>query len=109
LVDLSGSRSLRTMEVAMGAGSATVDLSGQWANDLDATINGGVGECTVIVPLDTGVRIDVDKGIGKINANGLSRDGGYYVNDSYGKTENTIRVNVGAGIGNINLRLAGDV
>jgi hypothetical protein len=108
-IDLSGSRSLERLEVGMGAGSATLDLSGNWTNDLKAEIGGGVGECTVIVPRETGARVKADKGIGKLNVTGLTRDGDYYVNNAYGKTDATIEVSVEAGVGAINLKVDGSV
>ena len=105
LVDFSGSKTLKTLEVAVGAGHSTVDLSGQWANDLTAHIGGGVGECTLIVPGETGVRVTASKGIGKINVTGLRSDGDHLVNDAYGETDATIVVDVETGIGNINIRV----
>jgi len=108
-IDLSGSRSLERLKVKMGAGSATLDLGGDWTNDLKAEIDGGVGECTVIVPKETGARVKADKGIGKLNVTGLTREGDYYINDAYGKTDATIEVRVEAGVGAINLAVGGSV
>jgi hypothetical protein len=109
LIDLSGNASLSKLDVGMGAGNATLDLSGSWADDLEAEINGGVGECTVILPTATGARVRVDKGIGKLNIAGLRKDGDYYVNDAYGTTDATLHVDVAAGVGSINLKVGGSI
>jgi hypothetical protein len=42
-------------------------------------------------------------GIGSINAHGLRSANGYYVNDAYGKSRATIRLEIQGGIGEINL------
>ena len=56
-------------------------------------------------PSAVGVYVDVLSGIGKISTNGLRRDGNTYMNDAYGKAEVTLRINISAGVGEINLEL----
>jgi len=100
-----GSLSLTELDVDMGVGDITVDLVGDWKNDLDASIDGGVGEITLLLPPDVGIRIDATRGIGAINAYGLKREGSAYVNDAYGESEVTLRINVDLGVGKVNLEL----
>jgi len=78
-----------------------VDLTGDWKNDLDARIQGGVGQATIRLPEDTAVRVQASGGIGQIQAGSLKKDGEAYVNDA--KTDVTLRVTVEAGIGQIRL------
>ena len=99
---LSGT-ALRRLEVEIGAGELQVDLTGAWDHDLDAQIRGGVGEATVRLPRDVGVRVTATGGLGGINAQGLRKEDGYYVNDAYGKSDVHLRVTVTGGIGQINL------
>jgi predicted membrane protein len=54
----------------MGAGKTTVDLTGDYAKSFDASIQGGVGEATVLLPSDVGVKAKAEGGLGKINAEG---------------------------------------
>jgi hypothetical protein len=44
----------------MGAGEVTVDLTGDWQNDLDVNIEGGVGEITLRLPRGVGVRVEAE-------------------------------------------------
>jgi hypothetical protein len=44
------SLTLTGLDLQMGAGETTVDLTGDYAQDFDASIEGGVGEATVLVP-----------------------------------------------------------
>jgi hypothetical protein len=66
-VDLAGASSLSRLEFKMGAGQLTLDLTGVREEDLDARIEGGVGEATLRLPRDAGVRVEVQAGIGAIN------------------------------------------
>jgi hypothetical protein len=51
------SLALTGLDLQMGAGETTVDLTGDYARDFDASIEGGVGEATVLVPSEVGVRV----------------------------------------------------
>jgi uncharacterized protein DUF2154 len=97
------SLTLTGLDLQMGAGKTTVDLTGDYAQDFEASIQGGVGEATVLLPSEVGVRATAEGGIGKINAAGLQREGDSYVNDAYGDSEVTLEVDVQGGIGQINL------
>jgi hypothetical protein len=96
---------LSGLDLQMGAGKTTVDLTGDYAQDFDASIKGGVGEATVLLPSEVGVRAKAEGGIGKIDAEGLKREGDSYVNDAYGDSDVTLRVDVQGGIGQINLKV----
>jgi len=99
------SLTLTGLSLQMGAGKTTVDLTGAYAQDFEASIEGGVGEATVLVPSEVGVRARAEGGLGKINAEGLQREGDSYVNDAYGDSEVTLEVDVQGGVGRINLEV----
>lgn len=98
-----GGASVRRLDVEVGAGELTIDLTGNWEQDLNAQITGGVGEATLRLPRDAGVRIRARGGIGGINASRLRRHGGYFVNDAYEHAGPKLRIEVTGGIGRINL------
>jgi hypothetical protein len=102
VLKLSG-MALTRLEVDLGAGEINLDLTGPWDRDLEATVRGGVGEATVRLPRQVGVRVHASGGIGGVNASGLTRSGHEYVNEIYGKSPVTVRVHVTGGIGEINL------
>ena len=103
-LDLRG-LNMKSLEVDMGVGDLTVDLSGEHKQDLDVTIVGGVGSAKVYLPENVGVRVEVDKGIGSVDARGMRKSGSIYTNDAFGEAEITIDVRIDAGIGSISLRL----
>jgi predicted small secreted protein len=99
------SLTLTGVDLQMGAGKTTVDLTGDYAQDFDASIQGGVGEATVLLPSEVGVKAKAEGGLGKINAKGLKREGDSYVNDAYGNSGVTLSVDVQGGVGQINLEV----
>ena len=47
-------------------------------------------------------------GLGRINAGDLQKQGDAYVNNQYGKSTVTLRLEVKGGVGEINLELVGE-
>jgi hypothetical protein len=99
------SLTLTGLDLQMGAGKTTVDLTGDYTQGFDATIEGGVGEATVLLPSNVGVKAKAEGGLGNINAKGLKKVGGAYVNDAYGESDTNLSVDVKGGIGEINLKV----
>lgn len=99
------SLTLTGLDLQMGAGKTTVDLTGDYTSDFDATIQGGVGEATVMLPSEVGVRARAEGGLGNINAKGLKKEGDSYVNEAYGSSDVTLEVDVQGGVGQINLEV----
>jgi len=98
-------QAFKGLDLQMGAGKTTVDLTGDYAQSFDASIEGGVGEATVLLPSEVGVKAKAEGGLGKINAEGLKRVGDSYVNDAYGESDVNLNVDVQGGIGAINLEV----
>jgi N-terminal domain of toast_rack, DUF2154 len=91
------------LNVNMGAGRVEVDLTGDRKKDLDADIEGGVGQAIIRLPRKIGVIVNASGGIGTIDASGLKHDGDEYTNAAYGKSPVTIRLKVEGGVGQISL------
>src|SRR5574341_419746 len=97
--------SLTGLDVSLGAGKSTVDLSGDWRRDLDVSIDSGAAEISVLLPRDVGVRVEVERGPTIIEASGLTQDENVYTNAAYGVSDVTMKINMEAGIGRINLEV----
>jgi hypothetical protein len=97
---------LKELNIKSGVGKMSVDLSGDYKEDVEVDIEGGVGETTLYLPKNIGVRVKAEKGLGSIKEGKLKKESNnVYVNDSYGKTKNSIQIEVEAGIGEIKLEL----
>jgi len=99
---------LSRLELNVGAGDVTVDLTGNWKKDLAAQIHGGVGRATIRLPREVGVHVVAQGGLGAIHADEFQKQGDAYVNEVYGKSPVTLRIEVEGGVGEINLELAGE-
>jgi archaellin len=97
--------SVPRVKVNAGVGQMKLDLSGKWQNDLDAQINGGIGEVRVKLPRRTGVRVKVN-GLGSINAEGFRKENGYYVNEAYATSDTRLTLEINGGLGEVTLELA---
>jgi hypothetical protein len=98
-----GSLDLRTLEVHMGAGQMDLDLRGHPTRDYDVNIAGGVGQATIHLPPDVGVRAEAHGGLGSVEVTGLEKEGDHYENKLYDKSKVNIRLNVNGGVGQIRI------
>jgi N-terminal domain of toast_rack, DUF2154 len=98
-----GDLSLRSVTVHMGAGQVDLDLQGHPSRDYDVNISGGVGQATVRLPHDVGIRAEAHGGIGSINVTGLEKKGGAWENDLYDNAKVNVRLKVEGGIGEIRI------
>src|SRR5918998_4825675 len=96
---------LTGMNLNVGAGSTRVDLSGEWKRDLSAIVRGGAGQLTVLLPSRMGVKVNAGTRLGRVNAEGLQKEGKSFVNDAYNDSDATLRVEVTGGAGQINLEV----
>lgn len=103
-VQFGGGR-LDDLSFKMGAGSVVIDLRGAWESDMNATIGGGLGDLTLKLPRDVGVRVQAEAGLGEVNANGFRIQDGAYVNDAYEESEVTLDINIDTGVGTVTLEL----
>jgi hypothetical protein len=94
---------LSALDLDLGAVSGTLDLRGDWAQDLEATIDTGAADFTVLLPSDVGVRVEVESGPTLVDASGLSQNGNVYTNAAYGKSPVTLDIRIQAGIGRVQL------
>lgn len=102
-VDLRGI-DLTDLEVITGVGEATIDLSGERTEDLTARIEAGVGEVTVSVPSDVGVRIiGGEDGLGELDADGFRAERGDLTNAAWSGTGPKIELRVTRGIGTMRI------
>jgi N-terminal domain of toast_rack, DUF2154 len=104
-LDLKGLE-LQNLEVNAGVGDIKIDLGGEWQESFDATLDMGVGESTIILPSEVGVKIEASKGIGKSNLVGfISQGDGIYVNDAYEDADVVINLKTNLGVGEATFKM----
>jgi N-terminal domain of toast_rack, DUF2154 len=95
--------SLRRVEVMMGVGEVDLDVSGDYKHSVEVSVHGGVGQATVHLPRNIGVRVDAKGGIGEISTSNMRQQDGFYVNGAYAKHNPGMNVEVRGGVGEIKL------
>ncbi|QED49308.1 toast rack family protein [Cytobacillus dafuensis] len=104
-LDLQGLK-LSKLDIDGGVGDITVDLSGDWQESFDVDLEMGVGQSTIILPKDVGVKIISSEGVGSSNFNGFISEGnGVYVNEAFENADVKIVVNTELGVGEANFEL----
>ena len=96
---------LTGLNLDVGAGATRVDLSGDWQRDLSAVVRGGAGQITVLLPSRMGVKVNAGTRLGRVNTEGLRKEGEAYVNEVYGDSDDTLEVDITGGVGQINLEV----
>lgn len=86
-----------TFEFDSGAGSYTLDFSGELQHDASVKVESGLSELIIIVPEGVNATVRIDGGLTDINTgNGWSQSGSTYSHQGSGPSL-TITVNMGAG------------
>ena len=98
-----GDLNLRGVEVHMGVGNLNMDLRGDPKRDYNVEIHGGVGNASVRLPSGVGIVADAKGGIGNIEAKGLEKRNGRWVNAKHEDAKVTIHLDIRGGVGNITL------
>ncbi|MCK5823100.1 MAG: hypothetical protein KAG95_03790 [Bacteroidales bacterium] len=102
-INLNNSKVLNSVDVEMGVGDLTLDLSGDWDHNLFADIEGGIGKLTLILPEKVGVKVKIEKGITDVNVDNFVKKGKYYYNERFSEDNPFMEIEIDSGIGQINL------
>lgn len=101
-----GNASPQNVRIDGGVGNIALDLTGAWANSSDIRITAGSGMLTLRLPRDVGVRVEMEGGLGDIEADAdLHYEDGVYTNDAYGEAAINLLIEVTVGIGSVELEL----
>jgi hypothetical protein len=102
-LDLGG-LNLRRVSVEMGVGQIQLDLRGAPKHDYNVSVHGGVGEAEIKLPNSVGLEATASGGIGEISVNGLTKEGGRWVNEAFRNPGVKVHLDVQGGIGAIHIR-----
>ena len=102
-IDLRGV-DVRDLVVTTGLGETTLDVSGPRTNDLETFVKCGIGQVTIRVPSDIGVRVSGRQGgIGDLTADGFTMSGNELTNAAWPTSQTKIEIEVQRGIGDVQI------
>jgi len=100
---------LNEFSASVGAGELEVDLSGGWTRSTDdINFEVGVGELTIILPDDIGIRVEAEVGIGEVKVEGLSPeedDEIGWTNSLWQQAEVNVEVKAEVGVGELTVKV----
>jgi hypothetical protein len=96
---------LSRLKVESGVGTVVVDLSGELQQSLEAFIKTGIGDTTLRLPQNAGVRLHSAVDFGRLQLHDLTWDGKAYTNAAYGKSPITLDIHIESGMGKVTLLL----
>ena len=91
----------------VGLGSATVDLRGKFDEDMDLSIDVGLGSLELIIPENVNVKIRVDHSfLSSVDVDGLVSEGNNkYVSRDWDNSRPTIDGHISVGIGSVDVEV----
>jgi hypothetical protein len=102
-LDLTGLQ-IRGLEIETGAGRSTIILPAE--GRFDARITGGVGQMVIEIPAEMAARIEVDRGLGGLEIPGrFERLGGdVYESENWESSDQRVTIQVEVGVGQVSVR-----
>jgi hypothetical protein len=102
-LDLTG-LDIRGVQMEAGAGRSTIVLPKE--GQFNVMITGGVGQLVVEIPREMAARIEVDRGLSGLDiSNRFERqDGDVYESDDWESNDNRVTIQIEVGIGQVSIR-----
>lgn len=103
-----GNANVRHVRVRTGAASIDLDLSGAWSGDMRVDLGTALGDATLRIPPDVGVRVVMRKLLGDLGGSAMhftKRDGGYE-SDNWSDAPHKLTIDAHTVLGDLTLRRA---
>jgi len=101
-IDLTG-LDIQDLKVTAGAGQTTVIFPQE--GDFSATVSGGVGRLVIEIPADLAARIQVDRGLSALDiSRRFEQDGDVYRTGDWEANENRVDLEIDVGVGLVTVR-----
>ncbi|MFN2197753.1 MAG: toast rack family protein [Anaerolineales bacterium] len=98
-----GGLNLTHLRVDSGVGELILDLRGPWQRSLEISLKTGIGDATLYLPQEVGVRIQEYVGLGSASPKKLTWNGEAYVNAVFGNSPVTLDIVVNTGMGKLSI------
>lgn len=92
MVDRLGNANADEIVIRAGVGQVELDMSGTWLHDSELRAEVALGELTIRVPSDVGVRVETSRVFASFSHEGLSEKGGAYVSDNWDSATHKLRI-----------------
>jgi hypothetical protein len=91
-----------------GVGRVTLDLSGAWTSSAQVAVKMALGEVTLRLPREVGIRITPDKFLASFDPQGLVRQGRSYLSPNYAQAARHVDIDLTTAVGGVNVEWSGE-
>lgn len=99
-----GNANFRRFKFEGGIGEYILDFAGNKYDNSKVDIDVGLGKVKLFLPQSAGVRMKVDKSfLCSFDIDDIYKKDDFYYNESWGKTDNNMDMNIETGVGNISV------
>lgn len=91
------------IDVNLGVGKVALNFDGEWRTDVQMSVNSALGEITVSVPSDVGVRVTSSSFLHAVDAPGLTKSGGALVSDNWASAKHRLEVRASGALGHLEI------
>lgn len=99
-----GNARARRIDFEGGVGSTTLDFTGAWSGNTDASVQMGIGELTLRFPEGLGVKLERSSFLTSFDTEGLIKRGDAYFSPDWESAEHRLTLDVNAAFGAVNIR-----
>jgi hypothetical protein len=89
------------LQVQGGVGEVTLDFSGAWATDMEASVEMGLGSLTLRLPRGLGVSVTRKGVLTSFDSQGLVRRGDSFYSENWDSAARKLSINIDAALGSI--------
>jgi hypothetical protein len=104
-ISVSGLGNSRCDEIEFegGMGSVTLDFSGTWSSSSRVDVNMAVGDLTLLLPRQVGVRVSIDKLLSSFEPSGLVSRGEAFVSPNYDRAQRRLDLEISTAVGGVSV------
>ena len=98
-----GNLNAEELELNAGVGSVVLDLSGELAQDMDVSVNIGLGSLELRIPEGVGVRIEKESFLASLDTDGMVKRGDAYYSSNWDDADRRIEIDVHTAFGSVDV------
>jgi hypothetical protein len=96
-----GNLNARRIAVRGGVGEVVLDFGGEWQQDMQGTVEMGLGSLTIRVPHDVGLRVVKGGLLSAFDSQGLVKRGNVYYSENWERVSHKLTLDIDAALGSI--------
>ena len=99
-----GNANVERLEVDLGVGRAELEFGGEWRGDMDLAVNSALGQVTLRVPNDVGIRVETSTFLHSLDAPGMIKRDGYTVSGNWESARYKLRLHSSGAFGRLEIQ-----